>query len=98
MDSKDRLLFWLLAGTKGGPTRVRLLKVLDRKPMNLRRLSMELEMDYKSIKAHIELLLKNGVLDSQGSYGAIYFISPQWEESRYLKEMLGGSNGKRKKG
>ena len=98
MDSKDRLLFWLLAGTKGGPTRVRLLQALHKKPMNLRKLSMELGMDYKSVKAHTELLLKNGVLDLEGAYGAIYFISPEWEESEYLKEMMGGKNGKKEKG
>ncbi len=97
MDAKDRLLFWLLSATKGGPTRVRLLLELDRRPMNLRQLSMALGMDYKSVQAHTELLVKNGVLDSQGKYGAIYFISPQWEQSEYLKELLGGKHGKKKR-
>lgn len=97
MDAKDRLLFWLLSATKGGPTRVRVLVALRKKPMNLRQLSLSLGMDYKSVKAHAELLLKNGVLDAQGKYGAMYFISPQWEESKYLNGLLGGVHGKKEK-
>jgi hypothetical protein len=31
MDLKTRLLYWLLAATKGGPTRVRILSVLENK-------------------------------------------------------------------
>lgn len=97
MDAKDRLLFWLLSATKGGPTRVRVLSALRKSPMNLRKLALALGMDYKTVQAHIELLVKNGVLDAQGGYGAIYFISPEWEGSVYLKELLGGKHGKGKK-
>ena len=32
-------------------------------------------------------------------YGSVYFISPEWEENEYLKEILGGSShGKKRKG
>ncbi|MCX8175559.1 MAG: winged helix-turn-helix domain-containing protein [Candidatus Micrarchaeota archaeon] len=97
MDARSRLLFWLLSGTKGGPTRVRVLCVLREKPMNLRRLALQLGMDYKSVKAHIELLAKNGIIDAHGKYGAVYFISPEWEENEFMKQMLkGGAYGKGK--
>lgn len=76
---------------------MRVLSALQTRPMNLRQLSLSMDMDYKSVKAHAELLLKNGVLDSQGKYGAMYFISPQWEQSKYLRELLGGAHGKRKR-
>lgn len=97
MDARSRLLFWLLSATKGGPTRVRVLSAIREKPMNLRQLSLLLGMDYKSVKAHIDLLLKNGVIDSHGKYGAVYFISPEWEGNEYMKEMLGGMHGKKRK-
>lgn len=95
MDARSRLLFWLLSATKGGPTRVRVLSAISGKPMNLRQLSILLGMDYKSVKAHIDLLLKNNVIDAQGKYGAVYFISPEWEGNEYMKESLGGLHGKK---
>ncbi len=99
MDSRTRLLFWLLNATKGGPTRVKVLKKLDETPMNLRKLSLSLEMDYKTIQNHVELLMKNQILDIEGKgYGSVYFISSDWGENDYLKKMIGGnSNGKKRK-
>lgn len=95
MDSRTRLLFWLLTATKGGPTRVRILSAIKKKPMNLRRLSLHLNLDYKTVKAHIDLLLKNGIIDMQGRYGAIYFISPEWEQNDFLMKILGEKYEKR---
>lgn len=89
MDSRSRLLFWLLTATKGGPTRIRILSAIKKKPMNLRQLAIHLRLDYKTVKAHIELLLKNGIIDMQGKYGAIYFISPEWEKNELLIKILG---------
>ncbi len=91
MDSGTRLLYWLLEATKGGPTRLKILRELNQKPANIRRISLELGMDYKTIQGHIELLAKNGVLEAQGGgYGAAYFLSAEFESNAYLKKALGG--------
>jgi len=74
---------------------VRVLSAISEKPMNLRQLALLLGMDYKSVKAHIDVLLKNSIIDAHGKYGAVYFISPEWEENEYLKEMMGGVHGKK---
>jgi DNA-binding transcriptional ArsR family regulator len=96
MDSKTRLLFWLLNASRGGPTRVRILNALMGKPMNLHRLSLALGMDYKTVQGHIELLLENGLLETPGrKYGSLYFLSPEWEKNEYLLRLLkGDGNGK----
>jgi len=97
MDSKTRLLYWLLAATRGGPTRVRILVTLKNKPMNLRKLSMELKLDYKTVQGHMEILVENGLLYTpKKGYGSVYFISPEWEKvvDKFLK---GDYDGKRKK-
>ena len=97
MDSKTRLLYWLLAATRGGPTRMRILEVLKKKPMNLRKLSIELKLDYKTVQGHIEMLMENGLLYTpKRGYGSVYFISPEWEKDidKFLK---GEYDGKRKK-
>ncbi|MEM3362120.1 MAG: winged helix-turn-helix domain-containing protein [Candidatus Anstonellaceae archaeon] len=98
MDSKSRLLFWLLAASKGGPTRIKILNILCREPSNVRRLSLILSMEYKTIKTHIELMLKYGLIDAIGSkYGRIYYISPEWEKNEFLKKLLRGEkNGVKK--
>jgi hypothetical protein len=40
MDPMKRLLYWLLEGTRGGPTRIQLLSLLSKRPMNLRQLAL----------------------------------------------------------
>lgn len=100
MDSKTRLLYWLLNASKGGPTRLRVLKMLNEKPMNLRKLAIELSLDYKTVQSHTELLMENGIIytPKQG-YGQVLFISPEWEENDFLKENLKGeNNGEKGKG
>jgi DNA-binding transcriptional ArsR family regulator len=97
MDSRTRVLYWLLNASRGGPTRIRMLNVLNSRPMNTRKLAMELSLDYKTIQGHIELLLENGIIytPKQG-YGQVFFISPEWEENEFLRELLNGEeNGKK---
>lgn len=99
MDTMKRLLFWLLQGTKGGPTRIALLSILADRPMNLRRLSIAAGIDYKTAEHHVALLMKNSVLECSGNnYGKVYFVSDialaQKEFSGIIK---GGKNGWKEK-
>ena len=99
MDSQTRLLYWLLLATRGGPTRVRILQTLLNEPTNMRQLALNLSLDYKTVQGHIELMIENGILDSEGKkYGAIYVIAPEWADNIYLKNILEGTeNGKKRK-
>jgi DNA-binding transcriptional ArsR family regulator len=99
MDSRTRVLYWLLNASRGGPTRIRILNVLSSKPMNTRKLAMELSLDYKTIQGHIELLTENGIIYTpKTGYGQVFFISPEWEENEFLKELLKGENNGKRKG
>jgi DNA-binding transcriptional ArsR family regulator len=76
MEPTERLLFWLLEGTKGGPTRIQILSLLAKKPMNMRQLALAAKLDYKTVEHHIKLLEKNFIIDCVGSgYGKMYFVS-----------------------
>jgi DNA-binding transcriptional ArsR family regulator len=98
MDSKTRLLYWLLNASKGGPTRVKILKVLGSTPVNTRKLAQELGMDYKSVQAHVELLVENEVIYTpKKGYGSVYFISPELDDNEFIRKILGDGNAKRKK-
>jgi len=71
------LLWYLLAGTRGGETRAKIMFTLKTKPMNAHQIAKFLKLDYKTIQYHLSLLTKNGALSpiNQGKYGAVYFIS-----------------------
>jgi DNA-binding transcriptional ArsR family regulator len=99
MEPMKRLLFWLLEGTKGGPTRVRIISLLIKKPMNLHQLSKAAGLDYKTVEHHVRMLSENSVLESQGNgYGQVYFVSDAvCAQKELLKTLRGDANGKKTK-
>ena len=75
-----RVIWWVFAGNRGGPNRARIIVSLKAQPMNANQLAQQLEMDYKTIRHHLGVLLKNRlVVEVGGGYGAMYFISPELE-------------------
>ncbi|MFU8766922.1 MAG: winged helix-turn-helix domain-containing protein [Candidatus Methanoperedens sp.] len=69
-----------MAGTRGGQTRALILKNLIDRPYNANQLSEAMGMDYKTIRHHLDVLIKNGVITMEGEkYGAMYFISKSME-------------------
>ncbi len=53
-----------------------ILKSLIDRPYNANQLAESMNMDYKTIRHHLEVLVKNGVITMEGDkYGAMYFIS-----------------------
>ncbi len=75
-----KILWELLAGTKGGINRARIIDVLKRRPYNANQLAEILSLNYKTIKYHIEILEKKDIITSTGrGYGALYFLSDKME-------------------
>ena len=71
-----RLLWFVFAGTRGGVTRLKLIKILKKTPLNSNQLSLEMKLDYKTIQHHIKFLLKNNIIEKMGEkYNVIYFLS-----------------------
>jgi len=84
-----RVLWWLIAGTKGGVNRARMINALKGRPYNANQLSAVLELDYKTIRHHLKVLSENNVVTSTGSgYGAMYFLSQTMEENYALFEEI----------
>lgn len=66
--------------------------------MNIRQLSLVLGMDYKSVQAHIELLVENGILETPTKkYGSLYFLSHEWDDNNYLQDIMRGDGNEKKK-
>lgn len=86
-------MWYLIAGTRGGKTRARILNALLDRPYNANQLTEVLSLDYKTIKHHLEVLRKNNLIEVEGEkYGMIYFPSSTMEASleefnKILKKM-----------
>ena len=57
-----------------------MINMLVQRPYNANQLSKELGMDYKTIRHHIDVLLKHNIIVTEGDkYGTMYFLSSQME-------------------
>jgi len=69
----EGVLWYVLTGTRGGKNRVRMLRALDERPRNANQLAEDLDLDYKTVRHHLDVLMENDVLKQSGDdYGAIY--------------------------
>jgi DNA-binding transcriptional ArsR family regulator len=83
------LLGWLIAGTRGGVTRAKIIKALREKPQNANQLATLLKMDYRTIRHHLKVLQKNRIITSAGEgYGTTYFLSVEMEENYAVFEEI----------
>jgi DNA-binding transcriptional ArsR family regulator len=90
------LLGWLIAGTRGGPTRAKIIVSLKETPQNANQLATLLKMDYKTMRHHIEVLEKNRMITSVGDrYGETYFLSQTLEDNYVLFEEIVSKIGKK---
>lgn len=77
-----RSLWYLIASSRGGANRARIIKLLNDRPYNVNQLAELLDVDYKTIKHHIEVLEDNKVVQAEGEkYGRLYFLSSKMEEN-----------------
>ncbi|MFB5612348.1 MAG: ArsR/SmtB family transcription factor [Nitrosarchaeum sp.] len=73
----SKLLFYLFTSTRGGYTRLRIIIQLLQRSYNTHQLAQELELDYKAVQHHMQVLEKNNMVLKIGEkYGAIFHISP----------------------
>jgi DNA-binding transcriptional ArsR family regulator len=83
------LLGWLIAGTRGGATRAKIIETLKETPKNANQLATQLGMDYRTIRHHLKVLEKNRMVTTVGEgYGTTYFLSPALEENYVLFEEI----------
>jgi DNA-binding transcriptional ArsR family regulator len=77
-----KVLWWLIGGSRGGRNRVRIIRALNDKPMNANQLATTLDLDYKTIRHHLDKLEENDVVTSMGDeYGKTYFLTDRMEQN-----------------
>ena len=85
-----QLLWYLIAGTRGGVNRARIIEALSERPYNANQLSAALGLDYRTVRHHLDLLQKNGLITrpTGDAYASPYFLSPSLEGSYTIFEEI----------
>jgi len=78
--SWKRLLWYVLAGSRGGPNRGLIINLLRSEPKNVNQLAEALDVHYRVAEHHIRVLEKNHLVSPSGErYGRLYFLSQEME-------------------
>lgn len=76
----EGVLWYVLASSRGGPTRVRILRALEERPRNANQLATDLDLDYTTVRHHLDVLMDNNVVRrTDNDYGAVYLFTEQVE-------------------
>ena len=76
------VLWYVLASSRGGPTRVRILRALDERPRNANQLATELDLDYTTVRHHLDVFMDNNIVERSGNdYAAVYLFTDQVESN-----------------
>ena len=87
-----KVLWWLIGGSRGGKNRFRIIKTVEQKPMNANQLASTLDLDYKTVRHHLDLLVENDVLEAVGDgYGDTYFLTERMESHLDVLETVAES-------
>ncbi|PSP49235.1 ArsR family transcriptional regulator [Halobacteriales archaeon QS_5_68_33] len=85
----EKALWYLLAGTRGGENRARIIRLVDERPRNANKLAGELDVDYNTVRHHLDVLLDHDVVERGGDdYGAMYFLTDRFEHHRETFEEI----------
>ena len=70
---KDKELFYMLKGTKGGQTRIRIIDAILLEPCNANQLSKKLKLDYKTITYHLNIICSHNYATKENFEKSSYY-------------------------
>jgi len=88
------IIYYLLTGTRGGMSRIDILKLLQKKSLNAHQIKEKLNLDYKTVQHHLRLLVKHRFISISGErYGAMYHLTDEFKlHFSVFKEILAKIN------
>jgi len=85
----EHALWYLFVGTRGGSTRVQIVRALSSHPKNANQLATELDLSYTTVRYHLDRLGEHDVLtEGTESYGTLYFLTDAFEQHRDVFERI----------
>lgn len=93
----EGVLWYLLASSRGGTSRVRILQTLADRPSNPNELATALDLDYSTVRHHLDILAKNNVVErTDDQYAAPYLVTGQvrdhWDVVERIFETVKGES------
>lgn len=83
----EGVLWYVLASSRGGSTRAEILREIDEQPRNANQLAKVLDLDYTTVRHHLDVLMDNSVVRRAGDgYGDVYLLTEQAEDHREILE------------
>jgi DNA-binding transcriptional ArsR family regulator len=84
-----QVLWWLIGGSRGGENRLRIVKEIQQRPQNTNQLSESLDLNYKTVQHHLEVLEENDVVTTEGDgYGQMYFLTDRMSNNLDVLEEI----------
>ena len=89
-DPRFKMILWsIIAGTRGGINRAKILNLIKDTPMNANKIATVLNLDHKTIVHHVKILSKNQlVVKAQKDYGAEYQLTQIMKENQSVLEEI----------
>lgn len=89
----EAVLWHVLASSRGGANRLQLLLLLDDRPRNANELANALDVDYTTVRHHLDVLQQHRVVyEATEGYGAIYMPTDQtrdhWDVVETIKTAM----------
>ncbi len=85
----EKALWYLIAGTRGGKNRARIIRRLSEQPRNANQLADTLDVEYNTIRHHMDMLIEHDVVEPGGTdYGELYFLADRFEHHREEFEQI----------
>lgn len=96
----EGVLWYVLTGTRGGKNRVRILRTVAERPRNANQLASDLDLDYTTVRHHLDVLVDNGIVERGGDgYGAVYLptdrVENHWETVEEIFGLMDESSERR---
>lgn len=91
--SADGSIRYVLTGTRGSRTRIRLLVALNEQPRNASQLAAALGLDTGTVRHHLEVLTENGLVTDEKagtSYRPSEMVRANWDTVDELAGRLRG--------
>lgn len=77
IDPRFKMILWvIIAGTRGGINRAKILNLLTNMPLNANKIATILKLDHKTVIHHVNILTKNElIIKEEKDYGATYNLT-----------------------